>query len=370
MKLGKLFSNILCFLRASAVINNFPDGIIYVNSDGIITKINQKAREIFAFSENENTVSVNEYIFDGMHNINISAKQNRPVLVQVQVGGHKFSAELTAVKKRDSYLVSLRVKTEMTKEKDMQDKMSILNNEKNAMLLSLESDLKSPINSIMGFSKGLLDGIGGELTQKQVKYIKIIDNNANELNDYMNKLLEFSYCESSLYEQEFDKFDVVTYLKEITNEYEKTFEDKKIIFNFDYSALDERFIYTDKKAFKKIIENILRVSIGMTESGSISLNISPVDEQTAFSFGLEDENSYYQIALRDTGAGFESQEIKTVCDPYSQLDKGKKNLLRSLSLGSATILIKRSNGFIDISSELMRGTIYNIILPIKKEKYE
>ena len=59
-------------------------------------------------------------------------------------------------------------------------------------------------------------------------------------------------------------------------------------------------------------------------------------------------------------------EMKYLCEPYAQLEKGKKNFLRSLELGTATIMIKRADGIIDIYSEVMKGTEYSIILPIEK----
>ena len=53
-------------------------------------------------------------------------------------------------------------------------------------------------------------------------------------------------------------------------------------------------------------------------------------------------------------------------EAYAQLDKGKKNILRSLKLGIASILIKRANGIINIRSELKKGTKYEILLPVEK----
>ena len=59
--------------------------------------------------------------------------------------------------------------------------------------------------------------------------------------------------------------------------------------------------------------------------------------------------------------------MKYLCEPYAQLEKGKKNFLRALKLGSASIFVKRANGLFDISSEVRTGTQYDIVLPIEKE---
>ena len=59
--------------------------------------------------------------------------------------------------------------------------------------------------------------------------------------------------------------------------------------------------------------------------------------------------------------------MRYLCEPYAQLEKGKKNFLRSLNLGTSTILTKRAKGSIVINSEVLKGTTYDIILPIEKE---
>ncbi len=370
MKLKKIFKNIWWFLGASNTINNFPDAIIYVNTEGYIVKINKKAKEIFILNDGISPVRLNDIIPEGMIAVKNSAKLKKSVLTQADIEGHKFYIELMASKKGHYYLVSVRNKTQLTNDKDTELQIEKFNNEKNAMLIKLKSELKSPLESITGFSKGMLEGLGGELTDKQVKYVKIINNNANDLNEFLDKLLEFTYSESLLYTPEYKKFDVVAITKEVLKNFESKFEDKKLDFNFDYGMLENRSICNDLEAYKKIIENILTVSINTTDNGGISLTLKPVDAESSISFGLIEGKSYLQISIMDTGVGIEPEEMHELCDPYFHADKGRKNLLRALRLGSASILVKRSDGFIDISSELMRGTIYNIVIPTEKEADE
>lgn len=98
----------------------------------------------------------------------------------------------------------------------------------------------------------------------------------------------------------------------------------------------------------------------MTETGFIYVKLSHPNEDTSF----------IQISLRDTGIGVAEDEMKYLCEPYAQLGKGKKNLLRALNLGTSSILIKRANGIIDIQSEVKNGTKFEIIFPIEKDQNE
>lgn len=371
MNLEKLAKELWWSLTAFRAINELPDSVIFVSYDGIIERVNSKAKESFGIVIDElNPPKLNDYIKDGMDMINLSIKSQKPVAAVATIPTREFHIELNAAKQGHGYCLTVRDLTKLTDEIVTEEKIARFNGEKNAMLVKLEGDIKSPISSITGFSQGLIDGIGGDLTEKQAKYIKIINSNSNDLYHFMDKLLEFTEAESSMYKSEYQNFDIVQTAKEIASDFEKEIQNKKITFEIEADGLEKRTVYSDLKAVEKIVRNILETSVSMTETGFILVNISRPDEVTASTFGLSAENiskSHVQITLKDTGIGFAEEEMKYLCDPYAQLEKGKKNFVRSLNLGSASILAKRANGFINIQSEANKGTRYDIIIPTEKD---
>lgn len=367
MNLLGLVKNIWWSVSAFNTINNLPDAIIYVNNKGFIEQANKKAFRTFGFVINEeNPIIIDDYIYDGMEILKTSAEENRPVPAIAKIPGREFPVEINTYAKRNGYCVSIRDLTKLTNSIETEEKIARFNGEKNAMLVKIEGEIKSPISSVIGFSKGLLDGIAGDLTDKQKKYIKIINSNSNELYHFMDKFLEFTYAESSLYEQDYQKFDVVEALKAVIKDFEPAIDEKKLNFNFEYSGLEKRIIYSDLKAIKKIFENIMETSVSMTDSGFIMTTLSQVNEETASELGFS-EGKYLKLSVKDTGVGLADEEMKYLCDPYAQLEKGKKNLLRAIRLGTASILTKRTDGYINITSEMINGAEYNIYIPLKKD---
>ena len=51
--------------------------------------------------------------------------------------------------------------------------------DKNLFLIKLANDFKSPLQSIVGFSQAIADGLGGEISEQQDKYIRIIKKNSS-----------------------------------------------------------------------------------------------------------------------------------------------------------------------------------------------
>ena len=374
MNLKKFFKNIWWTISAFKTVNELPDAIIFVDKTGNILNFNKRAKEIFGLEESDDptiVVNINDIIKDGLDNINESLDLTRPILATATPLGKEFYVELNASIKGKGYCLSIRDLTKLTSEIFNDDKTLRFNGEKNAMLAKLEGDFKSPITSISGFSKGLLDGLGGDLSEKQAKYVKIINNNAEELYHFMDKFLEFSKAESSIYETNYQNFDLIETLKTILKDYENAFEEKKLSFDIDYESIEKRMAFTDSNAIKAAFRNIIEVALSMTESGFISVKITHPNEEICVKYNLSitanKKSSYMQITVRDTGSGVAPEDMKYLCEPYAQLEKGKKNFLRALKLGSASIMIKRANGLFDISSEVRTGTKYEIVLPIEKE---
>ena len=368
MKFSKLVKNFWWNFTAFKTLNDLPDSVILVNKNGEIKQFNNRAKLTLGLSCDEsNTLRFDEIIKNGMEIVEQSAQSAKPVFATVVSCGGEFYVEISAVPKGENYLVSIRDITRLTKELDNEDKTRKFNNEKNAMLALLEDDIKAPITSINGFSQGLLDGLGGELSEKQAKYVKIINNNSSDLYSFIDKLLQFSKAESSIYESDFHSFDIVNTLKAIVADYQDVIMSKNLEIEIDGNSLEKRNAYTDVPSVKDAFRNILESLIQMTESGYLTVKLVHPDENTCEKYKISSENalSYAQIVISATCDKIADDEIKYLCEPYAQLDKGKKNLPRALQLGTASIMIKRAGGFIDIYSD-SNGVRFSIIIPIEK----
>ena len=366
MNFDKQVKSLVSFLGASDVIKDFPDSVFITDLEGYIKEVNTKAKLVFGIGEDVPYVKIDHYIKDAMDLVASSIRKKKAVLGTGYLKEKEFYIELSASRTEKNYYISVRDVTHAISEIELKDKINRFNAEKNIMLSKLESELISPVDSILGFSKGMIDGLGGDLSEKQLKYIKIINTSAKDLHCFVEKFIEFSNAESSLYDPDYKQFDIVSEIKDVL----KHFEQNETEINFEYDSVEKRAIYTDLKIIKKALKNILEVSLSTVESGIVSLIISPPNEEMSLTYGLNEEKKYISIIVKDSGKGFDAKTIKAICDPYLQLDKGRRDLLQAFKLGAASIMIKRASGYFDISSEVMAGTVYTIILPVEKEKNE
>ena len=367
MSFEKFVKKVFWFFGSSKWLEEFPDMVIFVDSEGYIVKANDRAESCFNLGINESvSVHIDKIIDDGMNVIQSSIDSGRPVVSTSVVEGAEFPVELNAAKKFGYYCVVIRDNSQLTRDINTSAKITMLNREKNELIVKLENEFVSPITSIMGFSKGLIDGIGGELSEKQLKYIKIINSNSSDLYDFISKFIEFSYSESSLCEVDSQKFDVIETIKNVMKDFDEFAKEKKLDFTLDYGILEKRTIFSDAKVLKTVLSNIIDVSVSNTDLGYVRIQLGLPTEDDFVNFGLRENKSYLSISINDSGNGFESSDMRSLCDPYAQLSKGKKEVMRAFKLGAASILIKRLNGYINVASEPLKGTTYNIVIPTEK----
>ncbi len=369
MNLKNFFKNLAIWLK-SRNLDYLPESVVIIDRFGGFVFANKMALNLFNIrkSDIENT-NMNKFITNFSDFIQIALTSKKSVLVALNISEKKIYAECNASKIGKNWLcATFRNCTKLTSDTETDEKIARFNGEKNAMLAQIEEEFKSPISSIIGFSHGLLEGLGGELSEKQEKYVKIINNVSLELSEFSDNFFEFSRAESSLYKPEYKNFDIVELIKNCANSQKNKIGEREIYFDFEYEQIDERTINSDFKGIQTALTKIYDVSLSTVDNGTILTNIEYAKDEDKLEFRLDLLKPYIKILIRDFGSGFDKQELKHLCDPYFQLDKGRKNILRSLKLGTAGIILNRCGANFDINSEMLKGSIYKIIIPVKSNE--
>ena len=370
MNLINFFSNI----NPKDVLKYLPDAVLVVNEQsGEIVWINEKAANIFEIIREEmDHLKFDDIVNMGMKLAEQSSSKEVPVIGGAVAGDKEFFVEMNASLIDEDYFITVRDVTAMTNVLVNAERTGRLNKDKNIMLSKLSGEFKSPLQSIIGFSQALGDGLGGEINEKQAKYVKIINKNAVEALYFMEKFLEYSQVESSLIDFEYQVFDIENTVKSVIKTNESSIKSKNLTISLSTENLSSKTVYSDADAVKSILQNILETSIKLTETGSIAIELCTPTEEIVEQSGIKliknaKPESYLLITITDNGIGLQENELEGIFEPYTQLDKpNKKNIVRSLSLGTAKELVKHLNGVIGIKTEVMRGTVFNIILPVEK----
>jgi two-component system sensor histidine kinase EvgS len=131
-------------------------------------------------------------------------------------------------------------------------------------------------------------------------------------------------------------------------------------------------IKTDEGKIEQIIMNLAsNASDAMQEGGTLTIKTKNVlidEEAHNDKFVSIKSGSYVQLIVQDTGIGIDQKTLENIFDPfYTTKDVGK-----GTGLGLATVygIVKQSQGYIFVESELEEGTTFIIFFPQSKERIE
>ena len=366
------------------VLTYLPDAVLVVDETGKIYYANKSAFKLFETSRLKGR-NINDFFI--LHSDNILLNKNDNLKQILKIVTEEQNTKITDVKvvdvssqKNKRYILTI---VDNTQDHSLLDQLiaerqeqKVLNHTKNVLLVKMANYLRSPLHSVVGFSQAMLEGLSGDLNEKQSKYINIINNNSSEILMLINKLIELSQVESDIYKFDYNSFDISALLSVIVNETNVKIQNKDIRLSANTAELLKQNCYSDKNVIKGVISNLLDNAINCIETGSITINVSnPLPEYLLLK-GFEvnnniNEKSYLMVEINCKGIDTSQYGSNDVFDPYVQVEKNsKKYLLQSLLLGSTKRYLNKLKGDIWINSQYENQASFCFIIPVEKSVLE
>ena len=358
--------------------DTLPDAIFILEQDGKIVNINDKVLKLFKASKYD---FLGKYFSDCVENgtalLNKIIKDESCVCAKAKVKSSEpnMVLELNASRNDESqkvYVIAREVTSRQREQKTMTEKYEAAQkiiDEKNDFLISSSGGLLSALVSIAGFSRALLDGIGGALSEKQEKYLNLINTSSKDLGYDLEKLFTLFKVESKKQEYDCKNFDLINLIRSINRVYEKDIKDKKIIFNLDYSGLTQRDCNLDPEVVEYILRCIMEIFVRFSNLGKCSLNIGhpPLDflKTRDFSANIsQDSENYVLFEAKINDLIFSELELINIFDAYYK-DSNKRPIGLKASLNLLKRYIKDFGGDIWVYSKENFGTMFTFVLPLK-----
>ncbi len=226
---------------------------------------------------------------------------------------------------------------------------------KSAFLANMSHEIRTPLNAIMGFSQLLEEDNTPE--KDKVTYLKLIQDNGDNLLNIINDILDISLIEAGQFYFVKSDFDLNHLLSSIHIEYTKHLEIKGIDqykLELDIPSTASK-VYSDRKRIRQIISNLIENAIKYAEKGVIR-----------FGYSWED-NSTITIFVQDNGKGIPPDQMANIFKVFHRLEKGPSDPIRGAGLGLTLVknLSETLGGVVNVESEPGTGTIFTITLPVK-----
>ena len=356
------FRKILAKSNSIDIETCLPYGLIIVTNEGMISWVNEKFLEDMS-TQRDIVISSHIDIFfeDGFAAIERSVESGTKEYIRR--GETKESFEILAKEVDYGYVVDIR-KTSLRPVKHsigVTPQENSADKNKNNLIVKISSDIKAPLQSIMGFSQALLDGLGGAINEKQEKYTKIIYKNSDDLLYLTDKFTDLAKSEMGLIEKDYKVLDVVNHIQAVVKFTEQLHKGETVEIKFEADPAIRKTFHADENGIKFVVQNILETVLRYMDLGNISVILSipstSILEQAALNNGL-------LISFICSGFSLTETELNTIFNPYTTSDVSKRFIARSIALTGVKNVLNSMSGQIWITSEVLKNTTFNVLIPI------
>lgn len=150
----------------------------------------------------------------------------------------------------------------------------------------LSHDLRSPLNTIAGYSEILLDGLSGELNDVQQDYATRIHRASDRMSQYINDIIDVSRIELGSVEAHIKTFDLIDVIRDAVNAFNASVVDDNV--NVAFGGGEKILIESDSERVLQCVDILLRYAavIGVGETILIALETSSSNVDIKISVGL------------------------------------------------------------------------------------
>src|SRR5687767_2982932 len=337
------------FYTRSLIESNI-DAIMTTDPRGIITDVNKQTEALTGCTRDEligapfknyftdpsrAEASINRVLNEGkVTNYELTARARDGTLTVV-------SYNATTFHDRDRMLQGVfAAARDVTELKRFEQTLQIKNAEledasrmKSEFLANMSHELRTPLNAIIGFSEVLGDGLLGDMTDQQRKFIGDIFSSGKHLLSLINDILDLSKVEAGKMTLDLEPVEVTTLLMSSMSIIKEKAAARRIRFVMD-SAQELGSLLADSRKVKQILYNLLSNAVKFTpEGGRVTVNavrvpreeVGHVSGATACrNFPLPDGDfaDFLEISVRDNGIGISKEGLEQLFAPFSQIDSG------------------------------------------------
>lgn len=209
---------------------------------------------------------------------------------------------------------------------------------------SIAHEINNPLMPIKILLDDMLEDIQSGIQADAYAIEKTLES-VERIRRVVDKLLEFT-GKSPSKQQDSQELDVNRIIQNVYDLVRKTFEQDGKTITIDMGKLP--LIYGDKDGLEQVFMNMaLNACEAMTKGGKLDITSAVKDEHVVVTFA-------------DTGCGIPHEIIETIFEPFFSTKDDGNGLGLFVSYG----IIQNHQGSIEVSSEVDKGTTFNVLLPL------
>jgi signal transduction histidine kinase/CheY-like chemotaxis protein len=224
---------------------------------------------------------------------------------------------------------------------------------KSRFLANMSHEFRTPLNSMIGLTRLLLDRTDGELTAEQEKQVRLVRKAAEDLTELVNDLLDLAKVEAGKVVVRPIDFDVGALFGALRGMLRPLLAaNASVSLVFDDPVGVPR-LHSDESKVSQILRNFISNALKFTERGEVRVGARSGPDDTII------------FSVADTGIGIALEDQERIFEEFTQLDSSRQRGTKGTGLGLP--LVKKLTGLlggrVELRSELGVGSTFSAVLP-------
>lgn len=321
-------------IQLKSIIESAVDGIILIDSHGIIHLFNPAAESIFNYTQSE-VMGQNIRMLMNAHDANLhdgyihnylDRGERRIIGIGREVlarrkGGEEFPMDLSVsellIHGQIYFTGMVRDISERKREEqeliEARNKALEASKAKSAFLANMSHEIRTPMNGVIGMTSVLMET---QLEDEQREFLEVIRSSGETLLVIINDILDFSKIESGKLELEIQSFDLRRLIEESLDLYAPQAAEKQIELTYSIPKEVPAWIVSDPTRLRQIICNLISNAIKFTSQGEVVLSLSLLKRAADDS----DDFNEIEFTIKDTGPGIPLEAQSRLFQSFTQVD--------------------------------------------------
>ncbi|HEX3295794.1 MAG TPA: GAF domain-containing protein [Nocardioides sp.] len=240
--------------------------------------------------------------------------------------------------------------------KEQSAELELASRHKSEFLASMSHELRTPLNAVLGFSEVLLEGMFGEINERQEEYLRDIHGSGKHLLELLNEVLDLSKVEAGRMELEYTSFDLgallggaVSMLRE-----RATLHGIELVVEVEEGVGQ---VYADELRLKQVLLNLITNAVKFTGDGG-SVTVRAVRD-----------GSDIDITVTDTGIGVPEADRERIFESFQQGGRGgSREEGTGLGLTLSRRIVELLGGHMWLETEVGRGSTFGFSIPARERQ--